>query len=60
MCPGFKSRESHDFFFFFFFDFFLFIYLFFMYLFFLAHLSLLRMSFWDTVMSVVRRTCGRP
>ena len=27
---------------------------------FLAHLSLLRVSFWDTVMSVVRRTCGRP
>ena len=32
---------------------------------FLAHLSLLRLSllrvsFWDTVMSVVRRTCGRP
>ena len=26
---------------------------------FLAHLSLLRMSFWDTAMSVVRRTCGR-
>ena len=28
--------------------------------FFLAHLSLLRVSFWDTMMSVVRRTCGRP
>ena len=27
---------------------------------FLAHLSLLRVSFWDTAMSVVRRTCGRP
>ena len=27
---------------------------------FLAHLSLLRVSFWDTEMSVVRRTCGRP
>ena len=27
---------------------------------FLAHLSLLRVSFWDTVMSVIRRTCGRP
>ena len=27
---------------------------------FLAHLSLLRMSFWDTGMSVVRRTCGPP
>ena len=26
----------------------------------LAHLSLLRVSFWDTAMSVVRRTCGRP
>ena len=26
---------------------------------FLAHLSLLRVSFWDTAMSVVRRTCGR-
>ena len=29
------------------------------YHFFLAHLSLLRVSFWDTEMSVVRRTCGR-
>ena len=27
---------------------------------FLAHLSMLRMSFWDRVMPVVRRTCGRP
>ena len=27
---------------------------------FLAHLSLLRVSFWDTAMSVVRRKCGRP
>ena len=26
----------------------------------LAHLSLLRVSFWDTAMSAVRRTCGRP
>ena len=26
---------------------------------FLAHLSLLRVSFWDTAVSVVRRTCGR-
>ena len=26
----------------------------------LAHLSLLRMSFWDAAMSVVRRKCGRP
>ena len=26
----------------------------------LAHLSLFRVSFWDTAMSVVRRTCGRP
>ena len=25
---------------------------------FLAHLSLLRVSFWDTAMSVVGRTCG--
>ena len=27
---------------------------------FLAHLSLLRVSFWDTVISVVRRTWGHP